>query len=475
MAQLKRDVGAFQFFAFAFGAVVGVGWAVVLGDWLRQAGPLGAMLGLAAGGLVIVVIGLCYGEIAPLIPASGGEMAFAYEVFGERAGFVMGWLLAFTYVVVGAYEAISIGWILSALLPGIEGPVLYTSLGTDVRAGSLALGLAGMAVLTWVNLRGIRASGRTQDALVVVLLVLASLFIVSGIVRGDAANLQPYFQRSAGGSIWPGVLSLFMTASFWFGGFNVIPVMMEERASRTSLRRVGVMIVLAIVIGIVFKTSVILSASMTTPWAQLMEMEIPVATAFERAFGSAIMGKLVLFTALLGLLSTWNAMFVCGSRLLFALGRSHLILPALGRVHATHGSPAAAIVFTGVSAGVVTLLGRNAILPIVTAASSCLALSYLLTCVAVVRLRRTRPEADRPFRVPGGLPTMIVAIVGSAFSFGLSLYQPWADAKGRLPLEWVMLVSWLVLGAVAWIASARVRGAFDRDARRRIVLGIAEP
>ncbi|HEX4935103.1 MAG TPA: hypothetical protein VFV33_18085, partial [Gemmatimonadaceae bacterium] len=68
---LKRDVGAFQFFAFAFGAVVGVGWAVVLGDWLRQAGPLGTMLGLTAGGLVIICIGLCYGELAPLIPSSG--------------------------------------------------------------------------------------------------------------------------------------------------------------------------------------------------------------------------------------------------------------------------------------------------------------------------------------------------------------------------------------------------------------------
>ena len=270
-----------------------------------------------------------------------------------------------------------------------------------MRAGSLLLGLAGMAVLTWVNVRGIKASGRTQDALVVVLLVMATLFIGAGIVRGDASNLEPWFQRSASGSVWPGVLALFMTASFWFGGFNVIPVMMEEKAHRTSFRRVGWMIVLAIVIGIVFKTSVILSAAMTTPWPQLMEMEIPVATALERAFGSVVMGKLVLVAALLGLLSTWNAMFVCGSRLLFALGRSHLVHPAMGRVHRTHGSPASAILFVGAAGAVVTLLGRNAILPIVNAASSCLALSYLVTCVAVVRLRRSRPDAERPFRVPG--------------------------------------------------------------------------
>lgn len=471
MTHLKRDVGAFQFFAFAFGAVVGVGWAVVLGDWLRQAGPIGAILGLAAGGAFIVLIGFCYGEIAPLIPAAGGEMAYAYEVFGERLSFIVGWMLSFVYIVVCAFEAISIGWILTALIPGIEGPVLYTSLGTEVHAGTLALGLAGMGALTWLNVRGVRASGRLQDALVVVLLVMASVFILSGIIRGDAANLQPYFQRSASGSIWPGVLALFMTASYWFGGFNVVPSMMEEKASGTSYKRVGLMIVLAIVIGVVFKTSVVLSASMTMPWAQLVTMEIPAATAFETALGSKLLGKLVLLTALLGLLSTWNAILVCGSRILFALGRSRFIAPTLGAVHPVRGSPANAVLFAGAAGALVTLLGRNAILPIVNSSSTCLAFAYLITCIAVVRLRRSRPDAPRPFRVPGGMLTITLAIAGAVFSFGLSIYQPWADARGKLPLEWMMLAGWLVIGAIAWMAGAKVRSAFGSAERRRVILG----
>ncbi len=471
MAHLKRDVGAFQFFAFAFGAVVGVGWAVVLGDWLRQAGPLGAILGLAAGGAFIILIGLCYGEVAALIPGSGAEMAYAHEVIGERAGFLMGWMLAFIYITVGGFEAISIGWILGALVPGLEGPVLYTSLGSEVRGGTLLFGIVGMAVLGWLNVRGVKASGRAQDALVVVLLTMAIVFLLAGLLRGDPANLQPWFVRSATGSIWPGVLALFMTASFWFGGFNVIPTMMEERSDATSYGKVGGMIVLAIVIGIVFKTGVVLSASMTMPWQELVGANIPAATAFEKAFGSVWLARLVLLTALLGLLTTWNAMIVCSSRILFALGRARFVLPSLGTVHPVHGSPSRAIIVTCAGATLVTLLGRNAILPIVNASAACLAFGYIVTCWSVISLRRTRSDAPRPFRVPGGVATAVLAMASAVFSFGLALYQPWVDAKGRLPLEWVMLASWLLIGAVAWAAASSVRAAFDRDTRRRIVLG----
>lgn len=468
---LKRDVGAFQFFAFAFGAVVGVGWAVVLGDWLRQAGPLGAILGLASGGAFIVLIGMCYGEIAALIPASGGEMAYAYELYGERMGFITGWALSFIYIVVGGFEAISIGWVVSALAPGIEGPVLYTSLGEQVRAGTVALGIAGTVVLTWLNVRGVKVAARAQDALVVVLLGMALVFVFSGILRGDGANLRPYFQRSASGSIWPGVLALFMTASFWFGGFNVVPTMMEEKASGTSFKRVGTMIVLSIVIGVVFKTTVVLSASMSMPWRRLMTMNIPAAAAFEAAFGSVVLAKLVLLTALLGLLATWNAMIVTSSRMLFALGRSRLIVPAFGRVHPVHGTPTVGIVFAGTLGAIITLLGRKAILPIVNSSATCLTFGYLLTCVGVWRLRKRSPAAPRPFAVPGGRVTIGLAIASAAFSLGLSLYQPYVDARGKLPLEWMMLGGWLVLGAAFWILARSIRGAFDKVERRRVILG----
>src|SRR5206468_10315419 len=85
---LKKEIGAGEFFTLSFAAMVGIGWIVILGEWLRDGGPLGAIIAflLAGGGMMLV--GLCYAEMATMIPASGGEVAYAYEVFGLRSSFV---------------------------------------------------------------------------------------------------------------------------------------------------------------------------------------------------------------------------------------------------------------------------------------------------------------------------------------------------------------------------------------------------
>ena len=196
------------------------------------------------------------------------------------------------------------------------------------------------------------------------------------------AQSAAVFQRSASGSIWPGVLALFMTASFWFGGFNTVPTVMEEKSAGTSLHRVGVIIVLSIVVGIVFKTAVVLSASMTMPWQRLMTMEIPAAAAFREALGSRVLGNIVLLTALFGLLSTWNAMIVCASRILFSLGRAGFISPRFGTVHPVYGSPGRAVLFTGILGAFGALLGRNALIPIVNSAATCL--TSLIALLAMI-------------------------------------------------------------------------------------------
>ena len=73
-AQLQRGVGARQFFTLAFGSIIGVAWVVVLGTWLDIAGPLGAVLGFALGGALMLLIGLCYAELMTTLPAAGGEV-----------------------------------------------------------------------------------------------------------------------------------------------------------------------------------------------------------------------------------------------------------------------------------------------------------------------------------------------------------------------------------------------------------------
>jgi len=473
-AQLLKGMRATQFYTMAFGCMIGVGWVVVLGDWLRHAGPLGSMLAFAMGAIAITFIGLCYGEIATMFPASGGEVLYAYEIYGLEACFAVSWLLALVWIVATAFEAISLGWVAGTLIAGIEGPTLYQALGAPVQAGSLALGLCGMALLTILNYRGIRQAALFQDIMTCSLILLSLVFMVAGIGWGHTENMRPLFDES--GSALRGFLSVLMTAPFWYGGFNVIPQMMGEKADSASLKSVGRTIVMSILSAGLFYCLVIFSASMATPWRRLLDAELPAASAFQSAFDSPILGKLVLVAAVLGLVTTWNAVFVAGTRVIFVLGRAQLVAPSLGKVHPLFGSPSNAAIFVGIVAGCAVLIGRNFIAPVINVVATCSSLVFLAICWGVIRLRKQRPEAPRPYRAPGGAAIPAAGIVVAAAMLLLSLYEPYRNrADTVVPAEWLVLVLWIILGILFWTLTARRRRALsDAERRRLMCLGGSE-
>src|SRR5262245_60740666 len=178
---LRKELGAVQCFTMGYGAIVGVGWLIVLGSWLGQAGPLGAMIALAAGGLLMMTVGLCYAEMATTLPASGGEVAYAYQVFGVKASFAIGWLLALVYIAVTAFEGISAAWMIGILAPATLGPVLYSVLGAPVRLGTLVIGIGGTAFLALLNVRGVRSAARFQDLFTAGKIVFSLVFIAAGL------------------------------------------------------------------------------------------------------------------------------------------------------------------------------------------------------------------------------------------------------------------------------------------------------
>jgi amino acid transporter len=101
------------------------------------------------------------------------------------------------------------------------------------------------------------------------------------------------------------------------------------------------------------------------------------------------------------------------------------------------------------------------------------ALAFLSTALVALRLRHTRPDLPRPYRMPGGRITAVLAVAGSIFVLFLALYQPWIDSRGAFPLEWTVLLSWTVLGGVFWLLARRVRDQADESERRRLILGEA--
>jgi len=473
--ELKRGIGRAGFFAMAFGSMIGVGWVTALGTWLTDAGPLGAVIGFVAGGALMVCIGLCYAELCAMLPVAGGEVAYSYRAFGSGKAFLIGWPLAFGYLSVSAFEAISVAEVLGNLIPGIHWVALYQIKGTTVHLSDLLLAAVATLGITWINWRGGTGAARFQVVLVVLFGAATLAFIVAGLLGGQAANARPLFQAEGlgTGAILAGIGAVFVTAPFWFVGFDTIPQAAEEASESVSPRSLATLLLVAIVGAAAFYAVLIWSVACTGPWQEIPEGALTSAWAFENAFGSPALAKLVLVAALLGLFTSWNGFFLAGSRVLFALGRGRIATPALGDVHATHGSPTKAIVVSSVATMAGACLGFGAVGAIATAGSFCIALAFLGVTLSLFRLRRIAPDMHRPYRLPWGYVFPVVAAAGGALLLALQILpNTGATLDG---LEWSIVGVVALTGAIAWALGAGPRRATAERDRARLILGEFAP
>ena len=388
--ELKKEISAIQFFTLGFGTIIGVGWVVVLGQWLSMAGPLGAIVGFAGGGLIMMLVALCYAEMSSQLPVAGGEVAYAYELYGVNASFAIGWVMTLVYISTTTFEALSVGWVAGAMLEGFEGPILYTVRGDPVYLGSLALGLGGMALLTFLNYRGAKAATRFQDVLTYGVLGCSLIFITAGLVWGKASNLEPLFQQTSSAGM--GIAGVLATSPFWYGGFNVIPQAIEEMAPGTSVKMVGRMILLSLFSAGLFYCLIILSRLDEHAVAGDARARASRGRSFRGCTQLSGAGELGSACRLL-----WNRYHLerdLSRRLsgtVRAGGGASIIPPTFASVHSKFRSPATAVLFVGAVGSAGVFLGRGAIIPIVNVGATCLILGYLITCWGVIKMRRDRP------------------------------------------------------------------------------------
>lgn len=455
----------------AFGTIVGVGWIVMLGKWLALAGSVGSVLAFLGGVIVIALVVFSYAELAAMFPATGGEMIYAYESFGPNAAFWIGWLLVLIYLGVAAFEAISLGWVLSQLVPWIEGPVIYSFLGESVRLGSLLVGLGVMAIITYANCSGVRTTAALQNLLTYILITLTVVFVIAGIWRGNPENLQPYFaEQSDSTGIWPGIAAVLLTAPFWYAGFSVVPQALGERSDDTPPTSAGLAMMIAVIAGFIFYALVILATSMAAPRSVVLDAALPAAAAFEAAFASPFMTKVVLLAGVFGLLTTWNPIFFAASRLLFALSRAHFLPGQLGHVSARRGSPVVAILAVAFIAGLATLAGRGAITPIANLSGAVFSLVYVAVTIMVIYLRLAKPDMSRPYRIPGGLLIPILGGLGAFALLCLALTELGRSSTAAVAPELVVVLFWLAAGFFIKSASTRRAPRMDPEAQRRLLL-----
>lgn len=443
-----RSLGGFELFTLAFGAIVGVSWIVLVGDWLELAGPLGSILAFTLGGVVVLIVGYSYAELGSLFPRSGGELVFAMHIYGPRTAYAVASILLLLYLSLVAFESVSISWVFAALVPVLTGPTLYRVADAGVSLGGATVGMIASLLIATINYRGARSAGRLQDYLTIAKILMVFIFIVAGLCRTDTRNLQPLFGMRAGKGALDGFLSLLGSTPLFFAGFGVITQAMGA-ARPHEFARLGRILIAVIAASVAFYGLAILVVAGLVDPRRVARYELPAVQAFKMAFGSTALVDVVLAVGLLGLMTVWNAVFFAAVRVMEGLSEQRVLEVTAFRRRGLTSAPGAVLVALAVSASG-ALLGRSILLPIVSVAGFAVTLLFLFVCVACLRRRRRRPDLSPPYRVPGGASTIVLGIALSCALAVTSMIGFFGSATSYMPVELKVIVIWSVLAMMLW-------------------------
>src|ERR1700751_6076215 len=267
MATLARKLRLHDYFALAFGTMIGTGWLVLMDDWLGRGGPLGAILGYAIGGIMLLPIGYVYGQWVRRLPDAAGEAAYTAQVFPPFASYLTGWMMLLAYFIVCPWEAVALGKLASYIFPPLDTMELSRVAGQPVFLPRLLVGIGLTVFLAYLNYRGIRASAVFQNwATSSVLAVFLLLVLISA--RGDnPVNFKPVFSHAPLVSI----LLTLQIVPYFVTGFESVPKVAEEAHPGFPPGNFFKAIAMALLVGAGFYVLAVGAVSYIAPWQGLLD------------------------------------------------------------------------------------------------------------------------------------------------------------------------------------------------------------
>jgi basic amino acid/polyamine antiporter, APA family len=438
MTELAHKLRVADYFTLGWGTMVGVGWLVVMDDWLLRGGPLGGILGFAIGGALLLPIGYVYGKLVTAMPDASGEVAYTAKVFPKPVSFATGWMMVLAYFIVCPWEAVAVGRIASYIFPVLDSIELYRIAGKPVFLPRLIIGLALTGLLTLLNYRGIRLSATFQNWTTFGTLALFVIFVAFGVSRGSLAHFPPLFTHTP----FISVLLVMQIVPYYMTGYESVTKAAEEANPEFLSSGFFKAICAAIVVGILFYTTVIAAVGYVAPWKQLTGEKFMTAVAFERAVGSRWIVSVILTAALFSLFKCFNGNFVAASRLLFGMGRRGLVDTRVAAVHPSNQTPSIAVLCIGGATALCMFLGDAILVPISEVGSVASASGWLATCAAYYAMGP--PPRER-----------VIAAFGVAVGLMMILMKIVPAVPGHFTgYEWLALALWLALGAgLGWRGS----------------------
>src|ERR1043165_9352040 len=474
--RLRRVLGPVQLTALGVGAIIGTGIFILTGVAAHDRTGPALMLSFVLAGIARVFAALCYAEFASMVPVAGSAYTYAYATLGELFAWIIGWDLVLEYAVGSA--TVAHGWSAHfqefTPLFGFHVPKLFNSAPFDY-----CLSLGGMCtqtgfvttgsyfdlpailitfILTVILVKGIRESASFNAAMVAIKLVIVAMVIVIGgwvvYTRFGTPNGHPvapfgytgvsFFGHTLFGQTAPGGEPLGMIAGaaiifFAYIGFDSVSVHSEEARNPKKDVPTGIIASLIICTILYIAVSAVLTAMVPT---KEIDINAPVVDAFKRA-GLHWMQYLVAAGAMTGITSVLLVMMLSQPRVMLAMARDGLVpRNFFGDIHPKFRTPWKSPLLTGVFVASMAGFIPLSILAEMTSIGTLFA--FVIVCGAVIVMRRTNPQAERPFRAPF---VPLVPILGILTCLLLMFSLPVAN--------WWRLIIWLLIGFVIYFAYGR--------------------
>lgn len=459
---LRRSLGGGDLIMLAIGAVIGAGIFGAIGTAASgQLDANGVVIRAGAGpalvfsflllGAVCALAGLCYAELASMIPQAGSAYTYSYATLGELVAWIIGWDLILEYAVGNVAVAISWGDYFNTLLRGLginlpawattgyrtallsPDPALRQLLETAPHIAGIPvlLNLPAFAIvmlITWLLLRGARESATANNVMVAIKLLALGLFIIAGLTHIDPKNYHPFMPNGFAG-IHQGAAIVF----FAFIGFDAISTAAEETRNPQKNLPVGILGGLAICTLIYIVVGVVLTGM--APYRDLGVAD-PLARALELA-GYRRVGSVVALGAVISMSAVLLVFQYGQPRIFFAMARDGLLPRWAARLDPVRRVPYVTTLITGIAVASAAMIGDAGETYDLTNIGTLFA--FALVSIGVLVLRYKDPGRPRPFRVPFVWPVSLASAAACLFVM-----------KGLPRQAWERFGIWLVLGLLIY-------------------------
>jgi len=473
--RLRRVLGPVALTSLGIGCIIGTGIFVLTGIAAHdKAGPALA-LSFVMSGAACVFAGLCYAEFASMVPVAGSAYTYAYATLGELMAWIIGWDLVLEYAVASA--TVAHGW--SAYfrdfigLLGIHVPPQWSGAPFDIVYGGGGAHWTGnyfdvpavviTAIITYILVIGIKESAGFNAAMVITKVVIVLFVIVVGSFYVDPKNWHPFAPYGYGGLFSSGdpkgMLAGAAVVFFAYIGFDSVSTHAEE--ARNPQRDVPIGIMVSLVVCTILYIAVAVVLTGMVPYDKI-DIHAPVSNAFIQR-GIVYAGFLVSIGAVVGITSVLLVLMLSQPRVMLAMARDGLLPRGFfGAVHEKFRTPWKSTILTGAFVATAAALVPLHILAELVNIGTLLA--FVLVCASVLIMRKTNPNAERPFRVPW---VPLVPICGMVFCLTLML------SLGRE--NWLRLFIWLVIGLAIYFTYGRGHSLLNTTREEKIAFQDRRP